>query len=344
MAFNKQSKGDNKTDVTDEKKKLVVVNFIEMMEKNQKLNRVNPIFPCNGRPFNPVTGTKYTGTNFISTLSRGFEDPRFYTFNNVRDEAKRLGKEIFVKKGEVGIPIFKALQFTFVDNNNKTDDEEGKLKTYAISKYVGTVFNASQIEGLEPWVQRENKVVDFREMELLSLAMQERTKVVVEHSDEGRCYYSPSKHSVHMSHKTRFRSTESYYDTLAHELAHSTGPALGRDMSGGFGSVSYSREELTAEMASVFICQELGMKHDPLSHENHAAYMESWLKGAKEDPEFLFKSARSAEDCCDYMTGHLLEFKKTHGLIEQAEEQKPQESKIILPPAREITRPALVAC
>lgn len=315
---------------------------IARMEEAKKLNWSKPWITCSEAPYNPVTGTRYKGANFVSCLTAGFADPRFYTFNNVRELAEKTGNTIHVKKGAKGIPIFKALQVNFLDK--KDGEEEGEVRSFVKMKYAGTVFNGSQIEGLEPWQKRDNKVEDYQEAEFLSSALQERTNLIVEHSEVGRAYYSQKGHKVHMPNKDLFKSSAAYYDTLAHEFGHSTGPALGRDMTGAMGSAAYAKEELVAELTSMFVCAEIGIPHDPAAHENHAAYLESWLQCLKGDKTLIFKAAGQASRATEFQMEHLKEYKLAHGLIEQPEEQKPKESKIILPPAREIARPALVAC
>ena len=49
---------------------------------------------------------------------------------------------------------------------------------------------------------------------------------------------------------------------------------LARDMSGGFGSASYAKEELVAEMTAAFLCASLGI----VPTVRHADYIGSWLE------------------------------------------------------------------
>jgi len=95
-------------------------------------------------------------------------------------------------------------------------------------------------------------------------------------------------HKITMPRKDRF-VPGAYYDTLMHEIGHSTGPALGRDLSGKFGSASYAFEELVAELSSMFMAAQLGIPHDPATHENHAAYMKSWATAMKADKNMILK-------------------------------------------------------
>ena len=49
--------------------------------------------------------------------------------------------------------------------------------------------------------------------------------------------------------------------------------------------------ELIAEIAACYLTNELGIPNaEPL--ENHAAYLQSWLKSMKSDPNFIFKAAK----------------------------------------------------
>ena len=278
--------------------------IIESMEESKAVNWEKPWFTCKELPVNPVTGTHYRGINVVSTMTAGFDDPRFLTFNNVQELAAREGKEMHVKKGAKGVPVFKAMQVHF------GDDEEDVTRSYWKMVYAGTVFNASQIEGMEPLKPRSSEFKPYEEAETLSKALQARTGLVVEHSEVGRAYYSPGGHKVHMPHPERFKDSNAYYDTLLHEFGHSTGPELKRDFTGAKGTATYAKEELVAELSSVFVSAELGIPHNPDSHENHVAYLESWLGALKNDKTFIFKAAGQASKACEFQMGHLNEYKQ----------------------------------
>ncbi|NQY82579.1 MAG: hypothetical protein HRT36_06095 [Alphaproteobacteria bacterium] len=59
----------------------------------------------------------------------------------------------------------------------------------------------------------------------------------------------------HLPPKGQFISREAYYSTALHELGYATGhkTRLKRDLSGGFGSQRYAREELRAEIGSYML-------------------------------------------------------------------------------------------
>jgi antirestriction protein ArdC len=83
-----------------------------------------------------------------------------------------------------------------------------------------------------------------------------------------------------------------YYRTAFHELGHWTGHGsrLGRDQSGAFGSASYAREELVAEIGSAFICAELGI----VPTVRHADYVGAWLEVLRADERAIFRAAAAA--------------------------------------------------
>jgi antirestriction protein ArdC len=85
-------------------------------------------------------------------------------------------------------------------------------------------------------------------------------------------------------------------------LSHFAGAPhrLNRDLSGRFGSVAYSREELVAEISSVTIGTELNLPTDIF---NHASYIQSWIKNLKTDKREIFRAAAAAQKCADYCLG-----------------------------------------
>jgi hypothetical protein len=66
----------------------------------------------------------------------------------------------------------------------------------------------------------------------------------------------------------------------------------------GFGDESYAREELRAELTSVFLAAERGISHDPA---NHAAYVGSWIKALRDDKNEIFKAAKDAHRAADFL-------------------------------------------
>ncbi len=121
-----------------------------------------------------------------------------------------------------------------------------------------------------------------------------------------RAYYSPLTDSVHLPMQTKFESAEGYYGTLFHELVHSTGHAKRLARKGvvditGFGTESYSQEELVAEIGAAFLCGTTGV--DTGTVENSASYIAGWLKSLKDDKKLVVVAAAQAQRAVDYITG-----------------------------------------
>ena len=109
-----------------------------------------------------------------------------------------------------------------------------------------------------------------------------RSKIKYEETLSNRAFYRPSTHQVHMPKKTQFEKSSEYYQVMMHEFSHSTGhqSLLNRKTlvnNGGFGfrSKNYSKEELVAELSSLFILNKIGLLNQEI-FKNSAAYIKSW--------------------------------------------------------------------
>ena len=121
-----------------------------------------------------------------------------------------------------------------------------------------------------------------------------------------RAFYRPATDTVTMPGSARFASTEAYYATLFHELAHSTGhpSRLRREMIATpqpFGTADYGREELVAEMAAAFLCSAAGL--GPATIDNQAAYLGGWLKQIRGDKRLVVTAAGAAQRAADWILG-----------------------------------------
>ena len=116
----------------------------------------------------------------------------------------------------------------------------------------------------------------------------------IEHAGGDNAFYSPSLDKIRLPLKEQFSNGADYYRVALHELGHWTGhpSRLDRDLSGGFGSISYAKEELRAEISSLMVGGELALGHDP---GQHASYVQSWIKVLKEDSMEIFRAAADAE-------------------------------------------------
>ena len=262
-------------------------------------------------PNNPTTGRRYRGINALNLMSQGYADPRWLTFK----QANSLGAQ--VNRGEkstrvqywkfVGERIKKdAAGNPVLDGNGESIKERVKLERPKV--FYAFVFNAGQIDGLP-----ELKI-DQPDWDPIDRAEQilQTSKAVIHHGETNRAFYRVSTDSIHLLHKNQFETSDRYYATALHELAHQSGheSRLNRDLSHPFGSEGYAKEELRAEIASMLLGSELGIGHDP---GQHAAYVGHWIKVLAQDPMEVFRAAADAEKIQDYV----LSFSQQQAIVEQ---------------------------
>jgi antirestriction protein ArdC len=263
----------------------------------------NPGEASIGMPFNPATERGYRGGNAVhlmaTGLQRGYSDPRWMTYKQAADQGWQ------VRRGEKGTQIeFWDVKRSRSDSNSTTDggsnvqDEENR-GTRLIHR-VYTVFNAGQIDGIPSYQPKRPtpfEVVSAGERIL------DHSGARLQHDQADRAFYSRSSDSIHLPPKDAFKDAAGYYGTALHELAHWTGhPSRLRratlNESYKFGDTNYAKEELRAELASVFLAAERGIPHDPAQH---AAYVGSWIKTLREDKNEIFRAAHDASAATDFI-------------------------------------------
>ncbi len=190
------------------------------------------------------------------------------------------------------------------ENGLPIDDPIPMLRYY-------NVFHIDDCEGIEPKYTAERlpaTASTVERAEEIIADYSERAKLTVEHSKQNRAFYSPRRHLVSLPLMEQFEDTAGYYDTAFHELTHSTGhkSLLNRfsesDGAAAFGSESYSKEELIAEIGACGILHELGLE-TAKSFRNNAAYIQSWLSALKNDKRMIVSAAGRAEKAIRLILG-----------------------------------------
>jgi antirestriction protein ArdC len=242
-------------------------------------------------------GEPYKGVNVLvllaTAMSRGYGSPYWLTFN----QAKALGGS--VRKGETGTPV------VFYKTVRRKPSEDGEEQgAYRLLKHY-TVFNLEQVDGvemppLEPLPERDTIASCD---ELVAHFVGALNGPAIGHGGDRACY-APFLDRVQMPLIGQFDSSELYYGTLFHELAHSTGheSRLARQnwSEVTFGDSSYALEELVAEIASAFLAVEVGLE---LELEQSAAYIGGWLKALKNDKQLVVKAAAAAAKATAHILG-----------------------------------------
>lgn len=280
---------------TSEYRKAVTERLIGMLESGtapwQKpwdagIAAMNQPHNFNGRPYHGVNALML----WCTAIDKGYEDPRWLTFKQVN----KLGGH--VNKGEKA-QIVEYWQWEKEVENPETGEKE-KVPLEHPKVYRAAVFNADQCTGLPKLRRQAQKWSPVERAENIIAA----NGVPVTHNTDGSAFYSPGGDFICLPPRESFATVDAYYSTLLHEVGHSTGhpTRLNREFGGQFGSEGYAREELRAELASTFLCGELGIATTG-SDEQHAAYVKSWVSALKNDYNEIFRAAADAEKICNYL-------------------------------------------
>lgn len=285
------------------------------------------------RPKNAISGKNYRGINsmwlsFVSQV-KGYSDYRWCTYKQAQDKGWQ------VKKGEKAVQIeywrlYDKAQKKYIESSEAraiVDADPDREKDIILSVRFYSVFNGEQIEGIpELAVSTYTDIETIRDQRDVLLNNMELSF----HEGGTQAFYRPSEDSITMPPDTYFEDSYGYMSTFLHECGHATGheKRLNRDLSGRFGSESYAKEELRAEIASAFTSQALGfglMGADLYSAmDNHKAYIQSWIKAIEDQPNELFAAIKDAEKISDYL------LEKGEFLKEEILEQEPIDRKASL--------------
>lgn len=276
-----------------------------------------------GLPRNPASKHIYSGFNAfwlkIAALSEGYTDSRWMTFK----QAKDLGGN--VRKGEKSIPILRPIKvpITKKDKDGKPVlDKNGNPSVFSKMYFKAIpVFNVEQIEGLnlpDDKPSTNMAPVDAQEFILERYIKSMEAKGLkppkIDYSYVGNYSthdsspnWSPFEDRITLPSLAQFNSPEEVFDTLMHELTHSTGHPKRLDRSelvkdyGNPDGQARAQEELIAEMGAAILGEMFGVEYDV---DNTQAYMQSWFSVLNgQNPEILQLSASKAQQAVDYMLG-----------------------------------------
>ena len=241
-------------------------------------------------------GQPYKGINVLmlwaSAMTLNVAAPIWMTFK----QAKELKAN--VKKGSKGSLVVYADRITRTETAE--GGEESNRDIYFMKGY--TVFNVEQIEGLPPhfYATATPQLDPVQRIGTAELFFA-NTEADIRHGGN-QAYYAAGSDYVQMPPSLSFKDAESYYSTLAHEITHWTKHTARLDRDFGrrkFGDEGYAREELVAEIGAAFLCCDLGITPEP--REDHAAYLDHWLKVLKDDQRAIFQAAAHAQRAVDFL-------------------------------------------
>jgi hypothetical protein len=254
---------------------------------------------------NAVSNRHYRGLNefYLKLVSmvHGYKDPRWMTFNQIRDEGYHLEKGSKGAKVEYWFPFdtIKKKGVSFEEKERLIKEGERKKEDFSLVAKYYTVFNGDNISGLPEIELPKNEIEPSVVLEQISRGM----NLEIYNDGEDRAFYRPSTDDIHLPLPEVFSSDNEYNAVAFHELGHATGheSRLNRDQSGVFGTSAYAKEELVAEITSAFMAETTGISLEDMNMENHKAYVNGWIASIEDDPEYLMKAISQAHDAADYM-------------------------------------------
>ena len=212
------------------------------------------------------------------------------------------------------------------EQGNPVRDEEGRPKLEWVQRdrplvKLHHVFNVEQTEGLK-LRSLETAGPEWEGHERAEALIQ-ASGVRLDHAASDRAYYSLKADRVVLPERSQFPSQDAYTHTALHELGHGTGhpsrlnrPTLVEH--GGFGTETYGREELRAEIAAMMTGEQLGVGHEP---RHGTAYVSSWIKTLENDRKEIRAAAVDAQRISDWL---LARERERSVADEKAEHERPE--------------------
>ena len=261
-----------------------------------------------GMPKNGVTGNEYRGANvlllWIAQQQFSYSSNTWLTYK----QAQSIGAQ--VRKGE------KSTLCAYFDMKQKkqNDDaaeqgEETEKSHYLLCKPF-YLFNIDQMDNVPQHLittqeaSRNNaRIADIE-------AFLNNTGAVVLEEKTSRIFYRRDTDTVHIPNIEKFTTSDNYYLSLAHEIAHWTGAPHRLDRTKGkrFADAAYSFEELIAEITACLVAGRFGLLDANL--ESHASYLQSWIDALKADKNAIFAASKMAFEAYDFMCAFQQEERK----------------------------------
>lgn len=252
----------------------------------------------------------YQGINavilWVEEIRRGLADPRWGTYKTWQ----RVGGQ--VKTGEKGTRLifWKNLyrcddcEAEFGDDADDARAHRGERGHEVVNHPVlrwFTVFNAEQVEGVEPYEREPVPTVEIQ-MARARDFVESTGVLIVDHPN--RAFFNHAQPDrIHIPAPGQFNTEAAYWGTVTHELTHWTGHesrlSRGQRSIRQFGDEAYASEELVAELGSAFLSAHLGIELEP--HPEHAAYLANWLRAIKAEPSRLYHASRYATEAVRFL-------------------------------------------
>lgn len=268
-----------------------------------------------GTPANVVSKRSYTGVNplllAIASHKHDFQSRWWGTYKQWAE----MGGQVKARPSHVP-PGRWGTQIVFcrpISKTEKTPDGEEKDKTFFFLRTY-TVFNLDQVEGKSLDRLRAGNapltVADTHARHEEAERVISATWADIRHGGDRACYRFKEDY-IQMPERERFETSESYYETLLHELTHWTEHPSRLNWNRAEKENTYALGELVAELGACYLMGEVGL---PLADtwKNSASYLQSWLKAMNGDPRFIFRATAQASRAAD----HVLSYSRQQAPVE----------------------------
>lgn len=242
---------------------------------------------ASGIAVNWKTQKPYRGINALL-----LEPGEYATFNQIKEAGGKVKKNA---KSDI-VVFWKWLE--------KEDEETGETVKIPFLRYYRVFEINTQVEGLKS----KRKIVEYdhdpiEEAEKIFNGYRNAPTYTF---NPGKAYYQPSTDRINVPPLKDFEIPEEFYCTLFHEMIHSTGHRSrlarpGVEQVASFGSETYSKEELVAEMGAAMLCGVAGIDNSTI--DNSANYIGGWLRALKDDKRLVVQAAAQAQKAADWILG-----------------------------------------
>lgn len=249
----------------------------------------------NGDPYQGINNFLLT----MRTMMAGYTSPFWMTLRQANELDARI-----VKGSKSSVVVYYGTAKR--DGAEDASDEETETDDPKAIPFMKSyrVFNADQIDGLDARFHPEPAEAQVHSERAPIPHMQaffEAIGATVSFSGREACYV-PTLDKIYLPPIEVFENPLNFYAVWGHELGHWTKARHRLNRSYGdakFGNSAYAREEIVAELCTVFLGQKLGFSAHTL--ELNAAYLDNWLRVLRSDKRAIFKHAADAQRACDYL-------------------------------------------
>jgi len=266
---------------------------LEKSEQSGVLGWVQPWREIDCKFRNGYSKHEYRGLHNVLTCAlSGFGDPRYFTFNQIKNSGGHL------KKGSKATIL---IAWKFSEKEVEAADGTKEKRTIPFAKKV-VLFNAEQTEGMNlPEINKEVLNDSVKSNETITNMVQ-KLGVNFTEKQSNRAFYSPLEDSVTVPLASQFSDSDGWSATTLHELVHWTAKRVNRDCSKySFDIDVRAFEELVAELGSMFLCMKL--KINGHASENSISYISHWKNAGngKNGKKFVYRACKLAEEACKYL-------------------------------------------